>query len=75
MRVSPPLTALSVTYAVRAVAPNHKVLFGLGLENGVDQVGEMLGHARTADEAGLDVVSVNDHPHFAQRLDAYAALP
>ena len=34
----------------------------------------MLGHARLADEAGLDVVSVSDHPYFAERLDAYAAL-
>jgi alkanesulfonate monooxygenase SsuD/methylene tetrahydromethanopterin reductase-like flavin-dependent oxidoreductase (luciferase family) len=56
------------------VAPNHKVLFGLGLENGADQVSEMLGHARLADDAGLDVVSVSDHPYFADRLDAYAAL-
>ena len=53
---------------------NRKVLFGLGLENGVDQVNDMLGHARLADEAGLDLVSVSDHPYFAGRLDAYAAL-
>ena len=63
-----------MTYAVRVVTPNHKVLFGLGLENEVHQVGELLAHARVADEAGLDFVSVNDHPYFADRLDAYAAL-
>ena len=34
----------------------------------------MLGHARLADNAGLDFVSVGDHPYFAERLDAYAAL-
>ncbi len=56
------------------MTPNHKVLFGLGLENGVHQVREMLGHARLADEAGLDLFSFSDHPHFAERLDAYAAL-
>jgi alkanesulfonate monooxygenase SsuD/methylene tetrahydromethanopterin reductase-like flavin-dependent oxidoreductase (luciferase family) len=56
------------------VTSNHKVLFGLGLEAGVHQVSEMLGHARFADEAGLDLVSVGDHPYFADRLDAYAAL-
>ena len=56
------------------MAANHKVLFGLGLENGVNQVGEMLGHARLADEAGLDIVCVSDHPYFAERVDAYAAL-
>jgi alkanesulfonate monooxygenase SsuD/methylene tetrahydromethanopterin reductase-like flavin-dependent oxidoreductase (luciferase family) len=53
---------------------NRKVLFGLGLENGVTQVSEMLGHARLADDAGLDLVSLSDHPYFAERLDAYAAL-
>jgi alkanesulfonate monooxygenase SsuD/methylene tetrahydromethanopterin reductase-like flavin-dependent oxidoreductase (luciferase family) len=63
-----------MTYAVRVVGPSHKVLFGLGLEAGVGQVSEMLRHARLADEAGLDVVSVGDHPYFAERLDAYAAL-
>jgi alkanesulfonate monooxygenase SsuD/methylene tetrahydromethanopterin reductase-like flavin-dependent oxidoreductase (luciferase family) len=44
------------------------------LENGIHQVGEMLGHARLADDAGLDLFSVSDHPSFADRLDAYAAL-
>ena len=53
---------------------NRKVLFGLGLEAGVHQVDEMLGHARLADVAGLDLFSVGDHPYFAERLDAYAAL-
>ncbi len=56
------------------MTPNHKVHFGIGLENGVHQVREMLGHARLADDAGLDVVSLSDHPYFAERLDAYAAL-
>jgi alkanesulfonate monooxygenase SsuD/methylene tetrahydromethanopterin reductase-like flavin-dependent oxidoreductase (luciferase family) len=53
---------------------NRKVRFGIGLEVGVDQVGEMLAHARLADQAGLDVFSVSDHPSFAERVDAYAAL-
>jgi alkanesulfonate monooxygenase SsuD/methylene tetrahydromethanopterin reductase-like flavin-dependent oxidoreductase (luciferase family) len=56
------------------VTPHHKVLFGLGLEAGFHQVSEMLGHARFADDAGLDLVTVGDHPYFAERLDAYAAL-
>ena len=34
----------------------------------------MLRHARFADDAGLDFFSVNDHPYFADRVDAYAAL-
>jgi alkanesulfonate monooxygenase SsuD/methylene tetrahydromethanopterin reductase-like flavin-dependent oxidoreductase (luciferase family) len=56
------------------MTPNRKVLFGLGLENGVHQVSDMLGHARLADDAGLDLFTVSDHPYFADRLDAYAAL-
>jgi alkanesulfonate monooxygenase SsuD/methylene tetrahydromethanopterin reductase-like flavin-dependent oxidoreductase (luciferase family) len=63
-----------VTYDVRAVSPTHEILFGLGLEAGVHQVSEMLHHSRLADEAGLDIVSVGDHPYFAERIDAYAAL-
>jgi alkanesulfonate monooxygenase SsuD/methylene tetrahydromethanopterin reductase-like flavin-dependent oxidoreductase (luciferase family) len=59
---------------VMNMTTNHNVLFGLGLEAGVDQVSEMLGHARLADDAGLDLFSVGDHPYFAQRIDAYAAL-
>jgi len=55
-------------------APHDNVLFGLGLETGVSQVSDMLGHARVADDAGLDVVCVSDHPYFAERIDAYAAL-
>src|SRR5580698_3786675 len=56
------------------VTLHRTVLFGLGLETGVTQVSEMLGHARLADDAGLDVVSLSDHPYFAERIDAYAAL-
>ena len=66
--------SLSVTYSAPVVTTNHKVLFGLGLPTGVHQVSDMLGHARAADEAGLDFVGVGDHPYFAERVDAYAAL-
>lgn len=52
----------------------RKVLYGLGIEAGAGQVDQMLGHARLADEAGLDFFSLGDHPYFAERLDAYAAL-
>jgi len=34
----------------------------------------MLEHARFSDEADLDLFSISDHPYFAGRLDAYAAL-
>jgi alkanesulfonate monooxygenase SsuD/methylene tetrahydromethanopterin reductase-like flavin-dependent oxidoreductase (luciferase family) len=52
----------------------RKVQFGLGIEAGVGQVEQMLGHARLADDTGLDFFSLGDHPYFAERLDAYAAL-
>ena len=53
---------------------NRGVLFGLGLMSGVDQVSDLLAHARVADEAGLDMFNVGDHPYFADRIDAYAAV-
>jgi alkanesulfonate monooxygenase SsuD/methylene tetrahydromethanopterin reductase-like flavin-dependent oxidoreductase (luciferase family) len=56
------------------VTSDREVLFGLGLEVGVNQVDELLAHARAADDAGLDLVCVSDHPYFAERLDAYAVL-
>jgi alkanesulfonate monooxygenase SsuD/methylene tetrahydromethanopterin reductase-like flavin-dependent oxidoreductase (luciferase family) len=53
---------------------DRKVLFGLGLQTGVHRVTEMLRHAHRADETGLDLFSVDDHPYFAERIDAYATL-
>ena len=52
----------------------HGALFGVGLETGIDQVSEILRHARVCDAAGLDLVSLTDHPYFAERIDAYATL-
>ncbi|RDI63071.1 LLM class flavin-dependent oxidoreductase [Nocardia pseudobrasiliensis] len=57
-----------------ATSHNRKVLFGLGLENGIHQVRDMHRHARGADEAGLDFFSLSDHPTAADRVDAYATL-
>jgi hypothetical protein len=56
------------------MSASTNVLFGLGLENGIDQMRELLQHARIADDAGIDFVSFSDHPYFAERIDAYAAL-
>ena len=63
-----------MTDTSQTTATHRPVLFGLGLEAGVHQVSEMLAHARLADEAELDFVSMGDHPYFAERLDAYSAL-
>ena len=57
-----------------AMDTTREVKFGIGLETDVVQVGELLAHAHFADQAGLDIVSLTDHPYFAERIDAYAAL-
>ena len=56
------------------MTPEHGALFGVGLETGIDQVSEILRLARVCDAAGLDLVSLTDHPYFAERIDAYATL-
>lgn len=52
----------------------RKVIFGFGLETGIGDVGALLAHATQADHQGLDLVSLSDHPYYAERVDAYAAL-
>lgn len=47
---------------------------GLGLEPGLTAAPRMLARARDADVAGLDIVSISDHPDDANQVDAYAAL-
>lgn len=61
-------------HTVPVVTSNRQVVFGLGLEACTHQVSELLRHARIADDAGIDFVSVGDHPYFGDRLDGYAAL-
>jgi alkanesulfonate monooxygenase SsuD/methylene tetrahydromethanopterin reductase-like flavin-dependent oxidoreductase (luciferase family) len=56
------------------MAISRNVLFGLRIENAFDELGAMLEQARFADQAGLDLFSMFDHPYFADRVDAYAAL-
>lgn len=49
-------------------------MFGLGLETGLGEVRALLEHVSQADRDGLDLVTMSDHPYFADRLDAYAIL-
>ncbi|GAA4889438.1 LLM class flavin-dependent oxidoreductase [Streptomonospora salina] len=56
-------------------------LFGIGLDSGFNGVEEspgdsdqLVSDARMADRAGLDVVTVTDHPYHGGQLDAYATL-
>jgi len=51
-----------------------RVLFGLGLPPDLAEVNRLLPQAKACDAAGLDVVSIPDHPNFADRVDAYAAI-
>ncbi|WCB96854.1 F420-dependent glucose-6-phosphate dehydrogenase [Baekduia alba] len=49
-------------------------LFGFGLGTALHQVPALLEHVTQADDAGLDLVSLSDHPYEPDRVDAYAAL-
>jgi alkanesulfonate monooxygenase SsuD/methylene tetrahydromethanopterin reductase-like flavin-dependent oxidoreductase (luciferase family) len=49
-------------------------VFGVGLDQATGLAGTLLRHAALADEHGLDLVSVSDHPYFGDRLDAYATI-
>ncbi len=50
------------------------VLFGLGLEPGLADAPGLLADATAGEAARLDLLSISDHPNYADRVDAYAAL-
>ncbi|WP_026415249.1 LLM class flavin-dependent oxidoreductase [Actinomadura oligospora] len=52
----------------------NELVFGLGLSSAVRTTATMLEQAARADRDGLDMVSVSDHPYYADRLDAYATV-
>jgi alkanesulfonate monooxygenase SsuD/methylene tetrahydromethanopterin reductase-like flavin-dependent oxidoreductase (luciferase family) len=58
--------------------PDHKVWFGAGLGawNGADVASttESVRLVAQADQDGLDLFTVADHPYFGEKLDAYALL-
>ncbi len=49
-------------------------IFGVGLDQAVSRTDALFRHAKLADDHGLDVVSMSDHPYFGDRLDPYATL-
>ncbi|MFL6126463.1 LLM class flavin-dependent oxidoreductase [Actinophytocola sp.] len=49
-------------------------VFGIGLDHAVHSVDTLFRHAGLADQHGLDVVSVADHPYLGDRPDAYATI-
>ncbi|MEV6648387.1 LLM class flavin-dependent oxidoreductase [Amycolatopsis sp. NPDC051371] len=48
--------------------------FGIGVSTAVAAVPGTLELATRADRAGLDLLTVSDHPYHADRLDAYAEI-
>ncbi|GLW35358.1 LLM class flavin-dependent oxidoreductase [Actinoplanes regularis] len=54
--------------------PKHDIIFGFGAHSGIDDIPQLLRAAQQADQDGLDIVSLSDHPYIGQRVDAYAAL-
>ncbi len=51
-----------------------RVVFGFGAHHDIDDGPELLRAAQQADRAGLDLISLSDHPYLGARLDAYAAV-
>ena len=52
----------------------HALEFGVFLPPAVDQAGETIQLAQAADDAGLDLVSLQDHPYNATHADTWTLL-
>ena len=52
----------------------HELVFGALVEGPVDRPLDVLTLATVMEEAGLDVVSLPDHPYWPQRLDTFALM-
>jgi hypothetical protein len=52
----------------------HDLLFGVFVPPSAQEADAVLALARRADDAGLDLVSVQDHPYNPQFLDAWTLL-
>ncbi|MFC7272743.1 LLM class flavin-dependent oxidoreductase [Paractinoplanes rhizophilus] len=50
------------------------VVFGFGMHSGFADLTELTRMVRQADDDGLDLFSLSDHPYLGARLDAYASL-
>lgn len=57
----------------KALVERH-VVFGFGAHSDIDGGPELLRLTRQADEDGLDLFSLSDHPYLGDRLDAYATV-
>ncbi len=52
----------------------HELEFGVFLPPAIDQVGETIQLAQAADDAGLELVSLQDHPYNATFADTWTLL-
>jgi alkanesulfonate monooxygenase SsuD/methylene tetrahydromethanopterin reductase-like flavin-dependent oxidoreductase (luciferase family) len=52
----------------------RETVFGFGAHTVVDDGPELLRMTQRADDDGLDLFSLSDHPYLGTRLDAYATL-
>jgi alkanesulfonate monooxygenase SsuD/methylene tetrahydromethanopterin reductase-like flavin-dependent oxidoreductase (luciferase family) len=50
------------------------LVFGFGAHSNIAERDELLHLTLQADQAGLDIFSLSDHPYLGTRIDAYAAL-
>ena len=53
---------------------SHDVVFGFGAHSGFTDGSALLRMAQQADDDGLDLFSLSDHPYLGERLDAYATI-
>lgn len=51
-----------------------ETIFGFGAHSTVGQTPGLLRLAEQADQGGLDLFSLSDHPYLGERLDAYASV-
>jgi alkanesulfonate monooxygenase SsuD/methylene tetrahydromethanopterin reductase-like flavin-dependent oxidoreductase (luciferase family) len=51
-----------------------EVVFGFGTHPGIEDGPELMRLAQRADQDGLDLFSLSDHPYLGDRLDAYAGI-
>jgi alkanesulfonate monooxygenase SsuD/methylene tetrahydromethanopterin reductase-like flavin-dependent oxidoreductase (luciferase family) len=54
--------------------PGQEIVFGFGAHSVVDEGPALLRMAQQADDDGLDIFSLSDHPYLGARLDAYATI-
>ena len=51
-----------------------EVVFGFGAQSGIEHTPDLLRMAEQADQDGLDILSLSDHPYLGKDLDAYAGI-